>query len=123
MTDAYAQCEEGGTMTDGGRATGAKGPDELRRQVEEARGRLAGTVGELAERTDVKGRAQARAADLRDKAGALTVQLRSSAAQAGHAVQDRAGRTGLRRPRPVVIAGAAAGAVVAVGVLRRRGRR
>ena len=56
---------------------------------------------------DVKGRARARAADLRDKAGAMTVQLRSSAAQAGshrpvhdrathagHKVQDKAVKSG-----------------------------
>ncbi|MCT7357101.1 DUF3618 domain-containing protein, partial [Streptomyces sp. 15-116A] len=43
--------------------------------------------------------------DLRDKAGAVGVQLRSSAAQA---------------PKPVVIAGVAAGAVVAAGVVLRR---
>ncbi|MEU4654341.1 DUF3618 domain-containing protein [Streptomyces sp. NPDC023723] len=103
-------------MADSGTATGAKGPDELRRQIEETRGRLGGTVGELAGRTDVKGRAKARAADLRDKAGAMTVQLRSSAAQAGHAVERGV-------PRPVLIAGAAVGAAVAVGALRRRGGR
>ena len=83
---------------------------------------------------DVKGRARARAADLRDQAGAMTVQLRSSAAQAGHAVHDRASHAGhvvehnppepvrsaVRRPRPMVVVGAAVGAVIVVGVLRRR---
>ncbi|MEU6099756.1 DUF3618 domain-containing protein [Streptomyces flaveolus] len=132
---------------------GAKGPDELRRQIEQTRSQLGDTVEELAGKADVKGRARARAADLRDKAGAMTVQLRSSAAQAGHSVQDRASRAGhtvhdkadraghtaqqqarqrvpervrgvvqagMRHPRPVLVAGAAAGAVVAAGVLRRR---
>ncbi len=109
---------------------GAKGPDELRRQIERTRSELGNTVEELAGKADVKGRAQARAADLRDKAGAMTVQLRSSASQAGHTVHDRATHTGprpvrtvvqagLRHPRPVLVAGAAAGAVVAVGVWRR----
>ncbi|MFI2409404.1 DUF3618 domain-containing protein [Streptomyces sp. NPDC018947] len=130
-------------------AGGAKGPDELRRQIEQTRSQLGDTVEELAEKADVKGRAKARAADLKDKAGAMTVQLRSSARHAGHTVQDRAhragrtapgdadpaGRTarqrmpdrvrgavaaGKRHPRPVLVAGAAAGAVVAAGVLRRR---
>ncbi|MFC7896138.1 DUF3618 domain-containing protein [Streptomyces sp. NPDC057381] len=73
---------------------GAKGPDELRQQIEQTRSQLGDTVEELAGKADVKGRAKARAADLRDKAGAMTVQLRSSAAHAGHAVQDRASRTG-----------------------------
>ena len=65
---------------------GAKGPDELRRQIERTRSELGNTVEELAGKADVKGRARARAADLRDKAGAMTVQLRSSAAQAGLAI-------------------------------------
>lgn len=111
---------------------GAKGPDELRRQIERTRTELGDTVEELAGKVDVKGRARARAADLRDKAGAMTVQLRSSASQAGHTVQERATRTGprpvrgavqagMRHPGPVLVAGAAAGvAVVALGVLRRR---
>ncbi|WP_405524303.1 DUF3618 domain-containing protein [Streptomyces canus] len=74
--------------------TGAKGPDELRRQIERTRSELGDTVEELAGKMDVKGRARARAADLRDKAGAMTVQLRSSAAQAGHTVHDRATQAG-----------------------------
>ncbi|MEU0334464.1 DUF3618 domain-containing protein [Streptomyces sp. NPDC006193] len=73
---------------------GAKGPDELRRQIERTRGELGDTVAQLVERADVKGRARARAADLKDKAGAMTVQLRVSAAQAGHGVQDRAVQAG-----------------------------
>ncbi|GHI08612.1 hypothetical protein AQI88_04320 [Streptomyces cellostaticus] len=81
--------------------SGAKGPDELRHQIEQARNRLA--------RADVKGRALTRAADLRDKAGAMTVQLRSSATQ-----------TALRHPRPLIVAGAAGAALATVGVLRRR---
>ncbi|MFC8362476.1 DUF3618 domain-containing protein [Streptomyces griseorubiginosus] len=75
-------------------STGAKGPDELRRQIERTRSELGDTVEELAGKMDVKGRARARAADLRDKAGALTVQLRSSAAQAGHTVHDKATQAG-----------------------------
>ncbi|MGW0494126.1 DUF3618 domain-containing protein [Streptomyces sp. NPDC003007] len=109
---------------------GAKGPDELRRQIERTRSALGNTVEELAGKADVKGRALARAADLRDKAGAMTVQLRSTAAQAGHTVHDKATHTGprpvrtvvqagMRNPGPVLVAGAA-GAVVAVGVLRWR---
>ncbi|MFE0795008.1 DUF3618 domain-containing protein [Streptomyces mutabilis] len=141
-------------------AGGAKGPDELRQQIEQTRSQLGDTVEELAGKADVKGRAKARAADLRDKAGAMTVQLRSSAAhaghavqgkahRAGHAVQDKAGqaghavqgkagraghtverrvpgrargvvRVGLDHPRAALVAGAAAGALVAAGVLRRR---
>ncbi|MFJ4579916.1 DUF3618 domain-containing protein [Streptomyces echinatus] len=74
--------------------SGAKGPDELRRQIEHTRSQLGDTVAQLVGRADVKGRARARAADLRDKAGAMTVQLRSGAAHAGHGVQDRAAKAG-----------------------------
>ncbi|MFE3636256.1 DUF3618 domain-containing protein [Streptomyces sp. NPDC059168] len=74
--------------------SGAKGPDELRHQIERTRSQLGDTVEQLVGRADMKGRAKARAADLKDKAGAMSVQLRSSAAQAGHTVQERAARTG-----------------------------
>ncbi|WP_327666800.1 DUF3618 domain-containing protein [Streptomyces sp. NBC_00485] len=83
-------------MTDMAGASGAKGPDELRRQIERTRSQLGETVEELSGKMDVKGRARARAADLRDKAGAMTVQLRSSAAQAGHMAQERATKAGHR---------------------------
>ncbi|GGL83526.1 alanine-rich protein [Streptomyces fumigatiscleroticus] len=137
MTDATS----GDTTRSGSTAAaagGAKGPDELRQQIEETRGRLGDTVEELAGRVDVKGRAKARVADFRDRAGAMTVQLRSTAAQAGHTVQEKAARAGhavehgtpgpvrnavqagLRHPRPVLVVGAAAGAMVAAGMLRRR---
>ncbi|MFI5682796.1 DUF3618 domain-containing protein [Streptomyces sp. NPDC051636] len=82
------------TNRSGPGGAGAKGPDELRQQIQRTRSQLGSTVEELAARVDVKGRALARAADLRDKAGAMTVQLRSSAAQAGHTVQERAARAG-----------------------------
>jgi len=89
---------------------------------------------------DVKGRAQTRAADLMDKAGAMTVQLRSSAAQAGHTVHGRVtsaghrvqdGATtaghqlhdGARHPRPALVVGAAVAVVVAVVVAWRYPRR
>ncbi|WP_031047966.1 DUF3618 domain-containing protein [Streptomyces sp. NRRL F-5650] len=112
---------------------GAKGPDELRRQIEQTRGELGDTVEELAGKADVKGRAKARAAALRDRAGAMTGHLRGSAGHAGSdgsAVRaDRAGtasgrargavRAGLGHPRAVLVAGAAAGVAVAASLARR----
>lgn len=74
--------------------SGAKGPDELRQQIEHARHRLGDTVAHMVGRAEVKDRARVRAADLKDKAGAMTVQLRAGAAQAGHGVQDRAAKAG-----------------------------
>ncbi|CAM5449628.1 hypothetical protein STENM327S_00128 [Streptomyces tendae] len=149
MTDATSRdgSRSGSTAQPVG---GAKGPDELRRQIEQTRGQLGDTVEELAGKADVKGRAKARAADLKDKAGAMTVQLRSSAAHAGHAVQEKAGRAGhtahekagragdgaerhtppgrargavragLGHPRAVLAAGAAVGVVAAAGLVRLR---
>ncbi|MDQ0953385.1 hypothetical protein QFZ24_007308 [Streptomyces phaeochromogenes] len=152
---------------------GAKGPDELRRQIQETRGQLGDTVEELAAKADVKGRARARGAELKGKASEAGHAVQGKAAQAGHVVQDKATeaghvvqgkaveaghmvqdkavqaghvvqdkatkaghavqdnvprpvrtavtnavQAGKRHPRPVLIAGA--GAVVAVGLLRRR---
>ncbi|MGW3207424.1 DUF3618 domain-containing protein [Streptomyces sp. NPDC001135] len=74
--------------------SGAKGPDELRQQIEQTRHQLGHAVAQLVGRADVKGRARVRAADLKDKAGAMTVQLRASAAHAGHGVQGRAAKAG-----------------------------
>jgi hypothetical protein len=62
----------------------------LRRQIAETRHQLGATVEELAGKTDVRGRARARAAEYRDPADAKTDQLRSTAAQAGHTVQEKA---------------------------------
>ncbi|MFC8670736.1 DUF3618 domain-containing protein [Streptomyces sp. NPDC057199] len=132
-------------------AGGAKGPDELRQQIQETRGQLGDTVEELAAKADVKARARARGSELKGKASEAGHTVQDKATQAGHVVQDkavqaghvvqsratRAGhavqdnvprpvrtavtnavQAGKRHPGPVLIAGA--GAVVAVGLLRRR---
>ncbi|MFF0969613.1 DUF3618 domain-containing protein [Streptomyces sp. NPDC003703] len=134
MTDSRHGTDKAAT------APGAKGPDELRAQIERTRTRLGDTVEELAAKADVKGRTKARAADLRDRAGAMTVQLRSGAAHVGHRAQDRAAltarnapdalgqpldsavRTVRRNARPLLFAGAAGAAVLAVGLLLNRRR-
>ncbi|MFG2516924.1 DUF3618 domain-containing protein [Streptomyces sp. NPDC048584] len=100
--DAAAEAEAAGR--------GAKGPDELRREIERTRHELGDTVEELAGKMDVKARARARADDLRDRAGAMTVQMRSSA-----------GAAGARYRKPVLIGSAVVGVVVA-GVMVRRHR-
>lgn len=96
-------------------AHGAKGPDELRREIEQTRHELGDTVEQLAGKMDVRGNATARMEDLRDRAGAMTVQLRSNATQAWLA--------GTRKPWPVMVAGGAVAGLVATAVLRRRGAR
>ncbi|WP_256923576.1 DUF3618 domain-containing protein, partial [Streptomyces sp. 13-12-16] len=104
MRRAGSHVDAGAEAAAAGR--GAKGPDELRREIERTRHELGDTVEELAGKMDVKARARARADDLRDRAGAMTVQMRSSAAHAGEA--------GMRHRKPVMIAGAVI-AVVAGG--------
>ena len=56
--------------------------------------RLADTAGAPAAKADLKGRTQARAADLVDKAGALTVHLREGVTRVGHQAQGRAVKGG-----------------------------
>ncbi|MGW3423278.1 DUF3618 domain-containing protein [Streptomyces phaeochromogenes] len=73
---------------------GAKGPDELRRQIQETRGQLGDTVEELAAKADVKGRARARSAELKGKASEAGHVVQDKAAQAGHVVQDKATEAG-----------------------------
>ncbi|MEU6993690.1 DUF3618 domain-containing protein [Streptomyces sp. NPDC046465] len=65
--------------------TGVKGPDELRRQIEDTRGRLGETVEELAAKADVKARARHRAAVVKD-------QVQGTAAQVKDKVTEQAAR-------------------------------
>ncbi|MEH0554328.1 DUF3618 domain-containing protein [Streptomyces sp. B21-101] len=69
------------------------GPDELRHQVERTRHELGATVESLAAKTDVKARAQEKAAELKEQAGAkathLSEQARSKAAEAAHALEEK----------------------------------
>ncbi|BCL31477.1 alanine-rich protein [Streptomyces aurantiacus] len=110
-------------------AGGAKGPDELRRQIEETRGQLGDTVEELAAKADVRSRARARGTELKGKASDAGRTVQGKAAHAGQVVQDHVPQpvrgaatavvqTGARHPGPVLVAGA--GAVVAAGLLRHR---
>ena len=77
----------GGAKSGAKEAVGAKGPDELRRQIELTRTRLGDTVEELAAKADVKARARERVQSVRQ-----------------------------RVPREAVIVGGAGVAVVATGV-------
>ncbi|ALV49574.1 hypothetical protein GCM10010250_55150 [Streptomyces althioticus] len=83
--DVRGSASPSGAHVDAGSeaARGAKGPDELRREIERTRHELGDTVEELAGKMDVKARARARADELKDRAGAMSVQMRSSAAHAG----------------------------------------
>ncbi|MGW0337005.1 DUF3618 domain-containing protein [Streptomyces sp. NPDC003011] len=71
----------------------AASPEELRKQVEQTRHALGGTVEELAAKTDVKARAQEKASAAKEQAGAkaaeLTGQVKVKAAEAAHLVQEK----------------------------------
>jgi len=90
---------------------------EIQQEIERTRGHLGETVEELAARVDVKARARARAATIKDKAAEMSGQLRQSQLAQSQLAQDDA----VRRRWPLVAA--AAGAVVIGSILVRRRRR
>ncbi|MGW1675761.1 DUF3618 domain-containing protein [Streptomyces sp. NPDC002324] len=90
--------------TDG--SVGAKGPDELRRQIEETRAQLGDTVEELAAKADVKARVHAAQADAKARVHAAQADVKAKAQSAWERV-----------PREMLIVGGASVAVAAVGVL------
>jgi hypothetical protein len=67
----------------------ASSPEELREQVEETRQGLGQTVDAPAARTDVKAKAQEKAADVRQQAAVKAGELKAKAAGAVHQVQDK----------------------------------
>ncbi len=90
-------------MTSDPRSGDGASPAELRARIERTRQELGDTVAELAEKADVKSRAQEKAARIKDSAAAATHRLTGSTA--------------------VRTAAAAGGALLAGAlVLRRRGR-
>lgn len=68
--DVRGSASSSGAHVDAGseQARGAKGPDELRREIERTRHELGDTVEELAGKMDVKARARARADEFKDRA-------------------------------------------------------
>ncbi|HEU0086782.1 MAG TPA: DUF3618 domain-containing protein [Pseudonocardiaceae bacterium] len=97
---------------------------ELRQDIEQVRGELADTVNALADKADVKGRAQDKAQELKTQAIQTTQQVRAQASEVAQhlagAAQQKAHQVIQEKPA------AAAGAVLAVLgllILRRRWRR
>ncbi|MEV5595127.1 DUF3618 domain-containing protein [Streptomyces sp. NPDC052496] len=81
---------------------GVAGPDELRARIEQTRQELGDTVAALADKADVKSRAQEKAAHLKDRAAVTTDRLAGS---------------------PAVRTAAVAGSALLAGVLVLRRRR
>jgi hypothetical protein len=102
--------------------------DQIRTDIERTRGDLGETMERLADKADVKARAQEAAdhakAQVREKitTGAQTVQRQSS--ELAHKAAEKAtegAQRARRRPAPVAaIAATAAGAAAGIAVLRRR---
>jgi uncharacterized protein DUF3618 len=90
---------------------------EIQPEIERTRDHLGETVEELAARADVKARARARAASIKDKAAGMSGQLRQSQLAQNQLVQGDL----VRRRWPLVAA--AAGVVLVGSVLVRRRRR
>jgi len=90
---------------------------EVQQEIERTRDHLGETVEELAARADVKARARARAASIKDKAAGMSGQLRQSQLAQNQLVQGDL----VRRRWPLVAA--VAGAVLVGSVLVRRRRR
>ncbi len=99
-------------------------PVELRRDIEQVRGELADTVNALAEKADVKARAQDKAQELKTQAIQKTQQARAQApevAQQLAGVAQQKARQGVQE-KPGATVGAVLG-VLGLLILRRRRRR
>ena len=90
---------------------------EIQQEIERTQDHLGETVEELAARADVKARARARAASIKDKAAEMSGQLRQSQLAQNQLVQGDL----VRRRWP--LAAAAVGAVLVGSFLVRRRRR
>jgi len=91
---------------------------EVQQEIERTRDHLGETVEELAARADVKARARARAASIKDKAAGMSGQLRQSQLAQNQLVQGDL----VRRRWPLVVAVAGAALIGSVLVRRRRRR-
>jgi hypothetical protein len=100
---------------------------EIQQEIRRTQDHLGETVEELAARADVKARARARAAIIKDKAAEMSGQLRRSQLAQGQPAQGQPAQGQLvqgdvvRRRWPLAVA--AAGALFVGSVLVRRRRR
>jgi len=111
----------------GRRASGSSDPAELRRDIEQVRGELAETVDALADKVDIKSRAQDKAQTIKaqatEKADELRAQATARAPQLTETVQQKAQQAQrMIQDKPGVARGVAL-AVLGLLILRRRRRR
>jgi Protein of unknown function (DUF3618) len=95
---------------------------EIQQEIQRTQDHLGETVEELAARADVKARARARAAIIKDKAAEMSGRLRRSQLAQGQLAQGQLVQGDLVRRRWPLVA-VAAGAVLVGSVLVRRRRR
>lgn len=80
----------------------------LRQEIEQTRGELGETVEQLVAKTDVKGRARAKAARLTGQVKSKTAQVRAKAAEVSAGVRGQlAGRTEMARQKAAAAGGTA----------------
>jgi ElaB/YqjD/DUF883 family membrane-anchored ribosome-binding protein len=84
-------------------------PDEIRTEIEQTREELGETVAAVAEKTDVKGQAQAKAEEMKEQAAAKARELGEKAKEvapesAGEGMQ-QAQRIAQENPMPLALAG------------------
>ncbi|MDX2592107.1 DUF3618 domain-containing protein [Streptomyces sp. WI03-4A] len=109
----------------------AQSPEELREQIEHTRNELGDTVQALAAKTDVKTRAQEKAAEIKDQAAAKAGELKDQAALKAEQVRTKAAEAASRvqdkLPAPVkdraARAAGQARATTAQGLHTARGNR
>ena len=105
----------------------AREPDEIRSEIEQTREQLGETVEALAEKADVKGQAQAKVDETKER---FARKAEDAKAKLGDASPDQAkdaatsaAASAKERPLPFAVAGAfAAGLVLGVLIARRRRR-
>ncbi|AGS67291.1 DUF3618 domain-containing protein [Streptomyces collinus] len=109
----------------------AQSPEELREQIEHTRHELGDTVQALAAKTDVKARAQEKAAEMKEQAAVKAGELKEQAALKAEQVKAKAAEAASRvqdklpdpvRERAVQAAGQAR-ATTAQGLHKARGNR
>ena len=96
---------------------------EIQQEIERTRDHLGETVEELAARADVKARARARAAGMKDKAAQMKVRAQGKATEMSGQLRQGQLAQGETVRRRWPLAAAAAGAVLVGSVLVRRRRR
>jgi uncharacterized protein DUF3618 len=98
-------------------------PDDIRRDIESTRDELGDTVAALAEKTDVKARAQKKVAEVKQTVNAKRTELaekaRSSSPDGASSAAATAKAKARENPMPIALAGAFAAGLIVGRILKR----